>query len=347
MVEIMKSYARDIKVIAFDEPTTALTTSEIKSLFMIIEKLKKDGKIIIYVSHRMDEIDEIADKILIFRDGKKIELFKNGKYTRNEMIKLMVGRDIESFLGDKVSYKTDQVALEVKDICSDEFKNINFKVNKGEILGISGLVGSGRTELMEIVYGIENKTSGDIYFNNKHIEIKSPHDSIFNGIGFCPEDRKNDGIFPDMSVEHNSSIAILHNFCSKLGIINTKKDHEFIYEGIKRFNIQTPSIDKKIGELSGGNQQKVLLSRWMSKDIKILILDEPTKGIDVGAKMEFYKLIREFAQEGRAIIVISSELPELIGLSDRILVMKDQQIVANLENVNLSEQEILSYSINS
>jgi len=347
MVEIMKAYRRkELKVIAFDEPTASLCDSDIEILFKVIEKLKKENKIIIYVTHRMKEIEIIADKVVVFKDGKLVALLKKNEVSQKELIKMMVGRDLgDVFRELNRNNKIGDVLLEVNNLSSNYVKNISFKLRKGEILGFSGLVGAGRTEIMRAIVGADAVTSGKVLLEGKNVVGKSPYDGMKNGIVLVPEDRKTQGILPNMSVRANISIGILKKIVNKIGFIDTKEEEKIAQEGITKFNIKTPNSDKRILELSGGNQQKSIVARWMATNPKVLILDEPTKGIDVGAKSEFYKLICEFAKTGMGIIIVSSELPEIIGLSDRIIIMKSGKIAGEVDRKDATEDKLLEYAM--
>lgn len=346
MVEIMKAYSRELKVIAFDEPTASLSDSEIIVLFKIIEKLKKENKIIIYVSHRMKEIDQIVDKVVVFKDGKFVDLVKKDDVTREELIKMMVGRDLGDIFNELERNKgIGDVLLKVKNLSSDYVKNISFELKRGEILGFAGLVGAGRTEVMRAIIGADAVKSGEVLLEEKSAISKSPKESMQKGIVLVPEDRKTQGILPNLSVGENISISLLKEISNQLGFIDETKEKNIVVESIKKFNIKTPYPDKNIVELSGGNQQKAIVARWLATKPKVLILDEPTKGIDVGAKSEFYKFICEIAQNGMGVILVSSELPEIIGLSDRILVMKSGKITGEVTKENATEDKILSLAM--
>lgn len=344
MVEIMKAYSREnLKVICFDEPTASLSDSEIDALFKIIEKLKAEGKIIIYVSHRMDEIQRITDKVAIFKDGRYIDTVKTGVVPEAEMIRMMVGRDLGDIYKNLDRDKEiGEVLLEVKGVSSDYVKENSFVLHKGEVLGFSGLVGAGRTELMRAIIGADTMKSGEVYLEGKKIVCKSPHDAMEKGIVLVPEDRKLQGILSNLSVSDNINISMLDKNSNFLGFVNKGKEEVIADEGIEKFKIKTPSPEKKIVELSGGNQQKCIVARWLATNPKVLILDEPTKGIDVGTKSEFYQMICEFAKQGLGVILISSELPEVIGLSDRIIVMKSLQIAGEVSREEATESKLLS-----
>lgn len=344
MVEIMKAYSREnLKVICFDEPTASLSDAEIESLFDIISKLKKQGKIIIYVSHRMSEIQRIADKVAIFKDGRYVDTVITKEIHEKALIKMMVGRDLgdifTSLDRDKV---VGEVLLEVKGISSDYVRETSFTLRRGEVLGFSGLVGAGRTELMRAIIGADKLKGGEVYLEGKKINNKSPKDAVNNGIVLVPEDRKLQGILSNLSVSGNINMALLDKNSNRFGVIDSKKEKMEVEKGIRDFKIKTPSPDKKIIELSGGNQQKCIVARWIATNPKVLILDEPTKGIDVGAKSEFYNMICEFAKKGLGVILISSELPEVIGLSDRIIVMKNLKISGEVMREEATEDRLLS-----
>ncbi|ENZ13338.1 sugar ABC transporter ATP-binding protein [Enterocloster clostridioformis] len=344
MVEIMKAYSREnLKVICFDEPTASLSDSEIESLFKIIEKLKAEGKIIIYVSHRMDEIQRITDKVAIFKDGRYVDTVKTGVVPEADMIHMMVGRSLGDIYKDLDRDKTiGDVLLEVKGVSSDYVLENSFVLRKGEVLGFSGLVGAGRTELMRAIIGADAMKTGEVWLEGKKIHNRSPHEAMEHGIVLVPEDRKLQGILANLSISDNINISLLDKNSNRFGFVSRKKEEKVAGDGIRNFKIKTPSPDKKIVELSGGNQQKCIVARWISTNPKVLILDEPTKGIDVGAKSEFYQMICEFAKQGLGVILISSELPEVIGLSDRIIVMKGRKIVGEVSREEATESRLLS-----
>lgn len=344
MVEIMKAYSREnLKVICFDEPTASLSDSEIESLFKIIEKLKAEGKIIIYVSHRMDEIQRITDKVAIFKDGRYVDTVKTGVVPEADMIHMMVGRSLGDIYKDLDRDKTiGDVLLEVKGVSSDYVLENSFVLRKGEVLGFSGLVGAGRTELMRAIIGADAMKTGEVCLEGKKIHNRSPHEAMEHGIVLVPEDRKLQGILANLSISDNINISLLDKNSNRFGFVSRKKEEKVAGDGIRNFKIKTPSPDKKIVELSGGNQQKCIVAHWISTNPKVLILDEPTKGIDVGAKSEFYQMICEFAKQGLGVILISSELPEVIGLSDRIIVMKGRKIVGEVSREEATESRLLS-----
>lgn len=344
MVEIMKAYSREnLKVICFDEPTASLSDSEIDSLFHIIGKLKSEGKIVIYVSHRMEEIQKITDKVVIFKDGKYVATVVTKETDEKEMIKMMVGRDLgDVFKELERNQKIGEVLLEVKNVSSEYVFENSFTLHRGEILGFSGLVGAGRTELMRAIIGADARKSGEIWMEGKRVDNKSPGDAMKNGIVLVPEDRKLQGILANLNIRDNINISMLDENSNRFGVVNTQKEEKIVEKAIKDFKIKTPSANKKIVELSGGNQQKCIVARWLATNPKVLILDEPTKGIDVGAKSEFYHMICEFAKQGLGVILVSSELPEIIGLSDRIIVMKSLRISGEVTREEATESKLLS-----
>ncbi|MBQ1527388.1 MAG: sugar ABC transporter ATP-binding protein [Lachnospiraceae bacterium] len=343
MVEIMKACSREnLKVICFDEPTASLTDDEIEILFQVIRKLKEEGKIVIYVSHRMSELRKITDKVAIFKDGRYVDTVVTDEVTEQQLIKMMVGRDLGDIYKNLDRDKEiGDVLLEVRNVSSDYVKPVSFKLRAGEVLGFSGLVGAGRTEVMRAIIGADPMRGGEVYLNGKKIVNRSPKEAMNNGIVMVPEDRKLQGILANLSVEGNVNISLLDRNSNKLGVIDEKAEREQAEKSIREFKIKTPNKDKKIVELSGGNQQKCIVARGLATNPKVLILDEPTKGIDVGAKYEFYEMICRFAKEGLGVILISSELPEVIGLSDRIIVMRSLQIAGEVDAKEATEDRLL------
>ena len=347
MVEIMKAYSREnLKMIAFDEPTASLSDAEIDSLFRIIRKLRDEGKVVIYVSHRMAEIRQVADRVAVFKDGCFVGDWRVDEITDEMLIRKMVGRDLGDVFSALDKRKTiGDVVLEAKNVRSPYLHECSFELRAGEVLGFSGLVGAGRTELVRAITGADSMTGGEVLLAGKPMRCKTPHDAIRNGVVMVPEDRKLQGIIPRMSVGRNIAIGSLDALTGFLGHIDKKREAEIGVEGKKNFNIKTPDLDKLIVELSGGNQQKAIVARWLTTKPKVLILDEPTKGIDVGAKSEFYNMICEFARQGIAIILISSELPEVIGLSDRIIVMCGRRIVGEIQATDATEEKLLTMAM--
>ena len=347
MVEIMKAYRRDSRVIAFDEPTASLAEAEISILFQLIEQLKKDGKIVIYISHRMAEIFQISDDIVVLKDGKTVGAMKTSETTEADLIKAMVGRDIgDTYANLSRNDKIGDVVLEVNDLVGYAIKGVSFKLHKGEVLGFAGLVGAGRTEVVRAVFGADPVLSGEIKLEGKPVKFKSPKDAIEAGIALCPEDRKDQGLVLWRSIKDNVSMPVLKKVRKGLFIDDSIRV-DLANKAVEQYSIKTPSINKIVVELSGGNQQKVILGRWTSEkmDTKILILDEPTKGIDVGTKAEIYQIVCDFAKQGKGVIFISSELTEVINVSDRILVMRNGEITGQLKREEATEENVLALAM--
>jgi ABC-type sugar transport system ATPase subunit len=345
VVEIMKAYRRNSTIIAFDEPTSSLSDSEIDVLFTLIEKLKKEGKVILYVSHRLQELFKITDKIIILKDGCFVESIKTKDSTEDYLISKMVGRNI----GDVFNTldRNDQIGdavLDVKHLNNDYIHDVSFTLHKGEVLGFAGLVGAGRSETMRVIFGADKLQSGEVYVDGKLQKIKSPKNAIDAGIGVCPEDRKEQGLVLERSIQDNLTIPIL-KILSKAGVISRKKERQLSKQAVEKYRIKTHSIDKLVIELSGGNQQKVILGRWLLVNLKVLVLDEPTKGIDVGAKAEVYQMICDLAKSGLGVVFISSELPEVVNISDRVIVMCEGRVTGELEREEASEERILQLAM--
>ncbi|NLP37197.1 MAG: sugar ABC transporter ATP-binding protein [Firmicutes bacterium] len=347
MVEIMKAYARNADIIAFDEPTAPLTDTEIDILFKLIRKLKEEGKVIIYVSHRLAEIFQITDEIVVLKDGKFVNSFKTEDTNEAELIKAMVGRDIgDTYANLCRNESLGEVILEVKHLKSPYLQDVSFEVRKGEILGLAGLVGSGRTEVARALFGADPVTGGEIIFDGKKVVFESPKAAIEHGIALCPEDRKEQGLIMLHSIKNNVVMPFMDKLRKKL-FISQEKVKDIVDDAVKKYSIKTPSIEKIAGELSGGNQQKVILGRWTSEmmQTKLLILDEPTKGIDVGTKREIYQTICDLARQGIAVILISSELPEVINLADRIVTMNRGRVTGVLTREEATEEKVLSLAM--
>jgi len=347
MIEIAGALSKNSKILIMDEPTSPLTPNEVGKLFDIVKKLKDQGMAIIFISHRLEEIRTIADQVTIFRDGDLITTKKINEITNNEIIKFMIGRSIEEIDVKENEYlKKDQVILSVNNISQyGNFKNISFDLKRGEILGFAGLVGAGRTEVAKTIFGAENFTEGEIYFKGNLITNKSPNEAIQKGFAYVPEDRKQMGIFGSVAVEDNITSAIPREISNKFGLIRPKTVTIKSSEYINKFNIMLTSGRQLIQELSGGNQQKCIISKWLLSKPNILILDEPTRGVDVGVKSEMYEIINQLANMGTAIILISSELPEILSLSHRIIVMREGQITKILDNKEASQEIIMKFAI--
>ena len=349
MVEIAKAISNNAKVIIMDEPTSALSDKEVSMLFKIIKDLKAKGVAIIYISHKMDEIYEITDRITILRDGKYIATKNTSELDKNELIALMVGREIESLfpVNDSIRVATEcsPVVLSVQNLNKKgKFKDINFEVFAGEVLGIAGLMGAGRTEIARAIFGLDKFESGEITLKGQKIKIKSPQDAIKKGIGYVSEDRKALGFIPALSVKENISLSSLADF-SKAWFVNATNEKEATTQLANDLKIKATSINQKVMNLSGGNQQKVVIGRVLLSSPSIIILDEPTRGIDVGAKFEIYKLIKQLTEKGVAIIMISSELPEILGMSDRILVLSKGKQTALLSKKEATQEKIMQYAV--
>ena len=342
-VEIAKAVSANCKVLILDEPTSSLTSNEVEALFRIIEDLKKDGVAIVYISHKMDEILRISDEVTIMRDGQYIGTWDCQGLTTDFIISKMVGRDLTNLYPPR-NNQPGEVVFEVNDFTSinpKSFRDVTFNLRKGEILGVGGLVGAQRTELMEGLFGVRSHTKGSIRFNGKELNIRRPKDAIDNGIAMLTEDRRATGIMGVLSVADNISVASLKQYLDFGIAINNKKVDNLVQENVKKMNIKTPSGKTQIKSLSGGNQQKVLIGRWLANSPDVLILDEPTRGIDVGAKYEIYCIIEELARAGKSIIMISSEMAELIGMSDRIMVMCDGRVTGFVEGDKATQENIM------
>lgn len=341
-LEIAKAVSNNARVIIMDEPTSSLTESETEYLFGIIEDLRKQGIAIIYISHKMNEILRIADCVSIMRDGRMIGTWPTAELTIDTIISRMVGRELAEYYPQK-SNVPGEVRLKVDDFTSihaSSFRHVSFELRRGEILGVAGLVGAQRTELFEGIYGIRSHTAGKIFIDGKEVNIRRPIDAIRHRIALLTEDRKQSGIFPVLSVGENIYLR-QYKRLSRLGKINYRKCYQVAQDGVKRFRVKTPSLKTPIRDLSGGNQQKVLLARWLLTDPEILFLDEPTRGIDVGAKYEIYTIIAQLAAEGKSIVMISSEMSELLGMADRIMVMCDGRKTGELTRDQFSEEAVM------
>ena len=343
MVEIAKALSLDAKIIIMDEPTDALTDTETESLFNVISELKEEGKAIVYISHRLKEIFEICDDITVLRDGKYVGRESISNLDEDRMIEMMVGRKLTDQF-PRLEVKKGETILKVESLTNKYINNISFEVKAGEIVGISGLMGAGRTELAKTIYGHIRKTSGKIHIKGKEIEPKSCKDGLKNRIAYVSEDRKGDGLILDLSVKENMTISSLDRI-SSLFKINKNQENERVKNYIDRINIKTPSQDQLIRNLSGGNQQKVAIAKALMTHPDVLILDEPTRGVDVGAKKEIYDLINDFKSQGKAVIMISSEMPEILGLSDRILVLSQGNITGEFDIKEATQEKILKSAV--
>ncbi len=343
MVEIAKAVSHDSKILILDEPTAALTQTEVEELFAIMRDLREKGIGMIYISHRMDEINQISDRITVMRDGEYVGTLITSETTKDEIVKMMVGRVIYGDKKEQSNVAEDApVVLEVKNLNrGKEIKNVSFKLRKGEILGFSGLMGSGRTEVARAIYGADPIESGEIYINGEYVKIKTPHEAVAKGICYLSEDRKRYGLLLDKSVAENSVLSSLKDFI-KFGWIRDSKIEKAAVEANDKLKTKTPSMKQQLKNLSGGNQQKVIIARWLLKDSDIFIFDEPTRGIDIGAKSEMYTLIEELAESGKSIIMISSELSEIQRMSDRVVVMCEGKITGELDIADATQEKIMA-----
>lgn len=346
MVSIAKALEVNATVISFDEPTASLSDKEVETLFGIIHDLKEKGITILYISHKMNEIFQMCDRATVLRDGKYIKTIEMAKTTRDEVIQAMVGRDISLFAKRTMpcQKKGTEPVLRVDGLCSDLFNQISFDLYAGEILGFFGLVGAGRTEVMRAIFGADPYTKGSVILNGKEIHCKSPHEAIERGIALISENRKEEGILPNFDNKDNISLASLKKYMSGIVINDNKKKQNALEKG-KQVGLKPNDPAFMTVSLSGGNAQKVILARWMSTDATVMIFDEPTKGIDIGAKADIYLLMEKMAEQGVAIIMVSSELTEVMGMSDRIIVMRDGEITGELAKEEFSEQNILNYTV--
>ncbi|MGE4465230.1 sugar ABC transporter ATP-binding protein [Sphaerochaeta sp.] len=344
IIEIAKALSLNAEILVMDEPTAALTGHEVDRLFEIIKKLKDDGVSIIYISHRLEEVHLLADRITILRDGERVVTKQRGEMNNDEMIKYMVGRVLEEQYPQYDSNPGD-VVLEVKGLCKHGIcEDVSFSARSGEILGFVGLVGAGRTEIMQTIYGYRKKDAGEIILNGKPIEIKSCQDAVLKGIGLIPEERKQQGLVLGMSVFDNAALSVLDLY-STLGVLHRGKITDEVNTMIDNMNIKTPSVRQLVVNLSGGNQQKVVLAKWFIRHCDVYIFDEPTRGIDVGAKVEIYRLMQNLAKRGAAVIMISSELPEVMNISDRVAVVFKGRIVKQFKKGELNEEQVMEYSL--
>ena len=346
MIEIAKAVSYHSKVIVMDEPTSSLTEKEVEHLFKIISKLKKKNVAIIYISHKMEEILKISDEVTVMRDGQLIETNYASELTTDMIISMMVGRDMSNRFPPKDN-NPGEVILEVEGLTESEkfgLNDVGFKLRKGEILGIAGLVGSKRTEIVEALFGMRKIEKGTIKLHGKIIENKSPRQALANGFALVTEERRSTGIFPQLSINFNTIISNMKSYKVNGLFLSDNKMQKDTEWGIKSMNVKTPSQKTAIGSLSGGNQQKVIIGRWLLTNPEILMLDEPTRGIDVGAKYEIYQLINDLASKEKGIIMISSEMPELIGVTDRILVMSNGKVAGIVDSKNTTQEEIMKLS---
>jgi ribose transport system ATP-binding protein len=339
IVEIAKAVSKDVKILIMDEPSAPLSVSEVEHMFEVVNQLKQNGVTVIYISHRLEEVFRISDRVSVLRDGEYVATRLTKDTNRKELISLMVGRELTETYPPRMN-PLGEIALEVKHLTGNGDHDISFSVRKGEILGISGLVGAGRSELAMLLYGAAPIESGEIWVDGKKVRIRSPQDAIQQGLGLLTEDRKNKGLFLEMGVGWNISFPIVRKL-SKNGVVDTKTEKNITEHYRDRINIKTPSMEQRVINLSGGNQQKVVLAKSLAAESDILIFDEPTRGIDVGAKQEIYQLMCELADHGNAILMITSDMEELLGMSDRIIVLSEGKLMGEVQKEQFSQDHIL------
>ena len=344
MIEIAKALSANARVLIMDEPTSALTSKEIDDLFVIIHKLRNEGCAIVYISHRLEELQHVVDRVTIMRDGKFITCGDFADFTMNEIIANMVGREIKEKF-PRVQCPVGDTILKVEHLNAGRMvRDICFELHVGEIVGIAGLMGAGRTETTRALFGADASESGTVTLDGKPIAIHCPADAIRAGIVLAPEDRKKDGLCTKLSIRENIALPNLDILCNKLGVVNRKKEHEMALKAQQDLSIKMPGAEVDAGSLSGGNQQKVVVAKWLARNSRVVIFDEPTRGIDVAAKVEIYNLMNELKQNGIGVLFVSSEMPEVLGIADRILVMCDGRITGELDPAKTTQNEVLEYA---
>ncbi|MFJ8244864.1 sugar ABC transporter ATP-binding protein [Peribacillus asahii] len=344
IVEICKCLARESKVLVFDEPTAVLTFSETQKLLSIIRNLKKNGVSIIYISHRLEELLEISDHITVLKDGKYVDTVVTSSINKEELVSLMVGREITQLFPERKA-KIGKEILKVENLSAGNLvKDVSFSVKSGEVVGFSGLVGSGRTEAMRAIFGADKRKSGKVIYFGEEVNFKNPKEAINKGFGLLPEDRKKQGLLLEQSIRMNTTLASMFKI-KKLGVINHKKEKEYVKELLASIATKYGDMEDNVNSLSGGNQQKIALAKWLSADCKCLVFDEPTRGVDVGAKTEIYKIINQLASEGVGVIVISSEMSEIIGMCDRAIVMRQGAIAGEVDKSELTENNLIKLAM--
>ena len=344
MIEIAKALSVQAKVLIMDEPTSALTSREIEELFRIIRTLKEQGCGIVYISHRLEELSHIADRVTIMRDGQYITSGRFADFTMDEIISNMVGREIKEKF-PRVTCEKGEKVFEVKNLNAGRLvRDVSFSLYRGEIVGFAGLMGAGRTETTRAIFGADPKDSGSIFLEGKEISINKPRDAISAGIVLAPEDRKKDGLCTKLTIRQNIALPNLDLICRVLEAVHKKTEDDYCRQAVESLSIKTPTVDVDADTLSGGNQQKVVVGKWLVRDSKVVIFDEPTRGIDVGAKVEIYQLMNKLKQQGIAVMFVSSELPEVLGIADRIIVMCDGKITGELDAREATQNQIMAYA---
>jgi len=346
LVEIAKAFSRDAKIIIMDEPTASITVEDAENLFGTIRKITRAGTAVIYISHRLKEIFQIADRVMVLRDGKTVTVAGVKQTTEGEIVKNMVGRDIGNLFGEASYRSGEKVVLEVKNLTRrGVYRDISFQLREGEILGLSGLVGAGRSEIVRGVFGLDEVDGGEVFLGGEKLALGNPAAALKRGIAFVSEDRRLESIIQGFTVRANLTILLLAQVLSRLGLINGRKESALAARYVKEFNVKTPSLEQLVMNLSGGNQQKVALAKCLSTDPRVLILDEPTKGIDVGAKKEIHTLIKELANRGVAILLVSSELPEIIGMCHRAAVIREGALVRFFDKDEMIEEKLIAAAV--
>ena len=344
MVEIVKAVSFGADIIVMDEPTSSLSDNEVDALFRIIRTLKTRGAGIIYISHKMSELSRIADTVTVMRDGETVRTMKVNETSNDEIVRLMVGREMHNYYM-RTYNQPGETVLQVNHLCSGSVHDVSFEVRSGEIVGFAGLVGAGRTETFQALLGLDAMISGEVRVGGQKVTIHNPAQAYKLGIGYIPESRRDEGIFPTMSTRFNASLKVLQKFIHGIRV-DSKKEEKIVKRYCGEMDVKTPSLETMIQNLSGGNQQKVVIASWLATDPKILIMDEPTRGIDVGAKAEIYAIINELAKRGMAIVMISSELPEIINMSDRVVVMRTGTVSGILSRDEATQEKIMQYAVN-
>ena len=340
MVEIAQAVSQNAGLIQMDEPTSALSSKEVDALFALMRRLKEKGVPVVFISHRLEEILQVVDRIIVMRDGRRVGTLPISEATEEKIIRLMVGRDVGLF--PKEDADVGAPVLEARNLSGDGIRDVSFTVRKGEIVGLAGLVGAGRTDLARLICGVDRLSGGEILVDGESVKIGSPADAVKYGIGWVPEDRKQHGLILRMDVKENTTMPILKRISNMLAAVQTKKETEIAGHYVEALSIVTPSLSQAVNNLSGGNQQKVVLAKWLSSEPKALIMDEPTRGVDVGAKAEVHALMSRLAQQGMGILMISSEMPEIIGMSDRVIVMCQGRVTGEFERDEMSQEEIMT-----
>jgi ribose transport system ATP-binding protein len=343
LVEIAKALSQNAKILIMDEPSAPLTSSEAERLYAMVEKLKAAGVTVIYISHRMEEIFRLTERITVLRDGRKIATVKTSETNMDDLVKLMVGRELKETYPARKKCISDEVLLDVQNLSGNGVVDSSFQIKRGEVLGFAGLIGSGRTETAELLFGAAKKTGGHVFLNGKEVNPSSPRDAIDSGIALVPEDRKGKGALLDMDIRSNTSMAVLERI-SKFSVVNKTEENRIANYYKDSIRIKTPSIEDKIKNLSGGNQQKVIIARWLASEPDLVIFDEPTRGIDVGAKSEIYTLVNALVEDGKAVMMISSEMEEVMGMSDRIIVLCEGRISGELNRKDFKQETIMSFA---